>query len=155
MNRKILALLLLAAAHANAANLYFATEPVEASDYFNNPDYQRFAETCDYQVNIQTDVRKAKTNRPKIDAQLTTTTHPSRKSSKNSLSTASKNSTKKAATKNRCAVPATTTKPATPRITSAITGRWSSSGFPSAHIRAAHTASPAPPTTSSMKTTTA
>ena len=70
MNRKILALLLLAAAHANAANLYFATEPVEASDYFNNPDYQRFAETCDYQVNIQTDVRKAKTNRPKIDAQL-------------------------------------------------------------------------------------
>ena len=71
MNRKTLALLLAAAAaNIHAANLYFATEPVEAIDYFNNPDYQRFTETCEDQVNIQTDVHKSKTNRPKIDEQL-------------------------------------------------------------------------------------
>lgn len=154
MNRKILALLLLAAAHANAANLYFATEPVEASDYFNNPDYQRFAETCDYQVNIQTDVRKAKTNRPKIDAQLNHDA-PKPEELKKFIIDSIKEFYEEGSDKESLCSASHNYETGYTRITSAITGRWSSSGFPSAHIRAAHTASPAPPTTSSMKTTTA
>ena len=70
MNRKILALLLAAAANAHAASLYYTLDLVAASDYDDNPDYKRFAETCDYQVNVRTDVKKIKTNRPQIDAQL-------------------------------------------------------------------------------------
>ncbi len=70
MNRKILALLLAAAANVHAASLYYTLDLVAASDYDDNPDYKRFAETCDYQVNVRTDVKKIKTNRPQIDAQL-------------------------------------------------------------------------------------
>lgn len=71
MKYKPLAILLAAAAaNVHAASLYFTLEGVQASDYFENPDYKRFNETCEYQVSPSTDVSKIKTNRPKIDEQL-------------------------------------------------------------------------------------